>query len=117
MAAERRAVGLAEAARRLARSFAEVLVPHFAIEESLLLPALAALGKTEAELAQRTLADHQFLAERVRLAVEHPDASTLMAFSERLVAHIRMEERELFPLCERKLSSEILDQVALQSRR
>ena len=75
------------------RAWHELLVPHFAIEERRLLPALEAAG--EAGLAARTLAEHARL--RVLMAdidAGKPDA--MASFGALLNAHIRFEERELF---------------------
>jgi hypothetical protein len=83
--------------------FEAQLAPHFAVEEELLLPALARAGG--ADLVARTLEDHQAL----RALVAAGDGA---AFAERLVAHVRFEERELFPACEARLAAEILEEVA-----
>lgn len=89
--------GLAELATTLRRRFTDELQPHFAEEEGWLLPALAAAG--EAELVARTLAEHAqltALAERLSEAT----AEALLAFADALSAHVRFEERVLFPAAE-----------------
>lgn len=76
------------------------LEPHFAIEERWLAPPLEAAG--EAALTARLHDDHAAL--RAALAPDAPrDAAALAAFGERLAAHVRFEERELFPIAERRL--------------
>lgn len=75
--------------RELARVVDEILLPHFLIEERLLLPALARAGR--ADLAARALDEHS----EIRLARTDP-----ARLADLLEAHIRFEERELFPACE-----------------
>jgi iron-sulfur cluster repair protein YtfE (RIC family) len=88
---------VAEMAALALERFRTELGPHFAEEERWLLPALAEAG--EAALVERTLAEH---AELARLAenLAVPSAEGLLAFAEALGAHVRFEERELFPAAE-----------------
>ena len=78
-------------------AFATDLEPHFRVEESTWLPALVKSGAID--LVSRTEHDH---AELRSLAsrLQTPDAATLQAFAERLTAHVRFEERELFEAIE-----------------
>lgn len=82
------------------RRWAEQFEPHFAAEEQVLLPALAAAGaQSEARAA---LADH----ERLRILVQGVHAGepeALHAWGEAMRAHVQWEERHLFPLAERLL--------------
>ncbi|MBL8901560.1 MAG: hemerythrin domain-containing protein [Planctomycetes bacterium] len=96
----------------LAVRFARELEPHFAIEESLLLPALRALGRSA--LVERVLADHARLRADI-VAAATGDASALRSFAAKLVEHVRFEERELFPTCEHELAASILEEVARRS--
>ena len=78
----------------------EQFAPHFAIEEEVLLPALAAAG--QAAPATEALAQHaelRRLVERLRGG----DMAALPAWGEAMLAHVRFEERALFPLAERTL--------------
>lgn len=84
------------------------LAPHFAIEEEILLPALREAGA--AELADRTAADHA----AIRAAL---DADALGDFAERLTAHVRFEERELFPISEEQLPGSVLDAIEARTPR
>lgn len=70
---------------------------HFAAEEALLLPRLNAAGPTQQALATRLLAEHRDL--RALLAAP-PQPATLAALAELLEAHVRFEERQLFPAVE-----------------
>jgi hypothetical protein len=97
-----------EPAAALRARFEADIAPHFEIEERVLLPALAAAG--EAELVARTLADHRALRAELE-AAEAGDPYAAARFGERLTAHVRFEERELFPRCE-ELPSEVLDEVS-----
>ena len=90
----------------LRERFDRELAPHFDVEERLLLPALG-----DDPLAARTLADHRALREEVA-AAERGDPGAPARFAGRLVAHVRFEERELFPRCEEILPAEVLDAVA-----
>ncbi len=93
---------------------------HFALEESLLLPALAP-GERGASLVERVLADHSFLrdeAEQLRLARTAPSAEQLHSLGARLRAHVQLEERELFPYLEESLDGRTLERIGreLESR-
>ena len=90
----------------MAARFVRELEPHFAIEETILAPALRACG--EHALVDRLLAEHATLR---RLAAE--DAHE--AFGNALHEHVRFEERELFLRCEAVLSGDVLDAVSRAS--
>jgi quercetin dioxygenase-like cupin family protein len=85
--------------------FAEETAAHFRDEEELVFPLVA--DEEEArELLAQALIEHQLirwdvgrLAERV--AAGDVDADLMRATGEALEAHIRLEERQLFPLIER----------------
>lgn len=90
-------------------AFARELGPHFATEETLLLPALRALG--EVELVARTLDDHRRLRELV--SDERDDVRALLAqFGELLTEHVRFEERQLFECAQQRLSPTQLANIA-----
>jgi hemerythrin-like domain-containing protein len=83
--------------QRVIRAFAVELEPHFQVEEQSLLPLLH-----EAEnqpLAQRTQADHQQLRALLD-SLRKNDIGALDNFGKLLSAHVRFEERELFPALE-----------------
>lgn len=90
---------VAAACARALREYAQQLAAHFELEERSLLPLLH--GDAQA-LVLRTLADHRALhglLDRLR----QNDAAALACFGETLAAHVRFEERELFPAIERVL--------------
>lgn len=94
------------------RLFADELEPHFQQEESGLLVELKAAGCDTA--ARRTHAEHTELRELAGQLSVSPSA--LPRFGERLAAHIRYEERELFPLAEATLAPEALDRIGAPRR-
>lgn len=86
-------------------AFSSELDPHFVVEETALLPRLVAAG--EDDLAEQFVSDHAAL-RRFAADLEKPQsagAATLRAFAERLTAHVRFEERELFPVLESLLDA------------
>jgi hemerythrin-like domain-containing protein len=83
---------------------------HFAVEESVLLPAVPACARGQA-LASQVRADHRELREALaRLQGGEPPATVpvLHELGARLRAHVLLEERELFPYLERTLDDAAL---------
>jgi hypothetical protein len=70
---------------------------HFAREERHLLPVLPPPAR------ERLLADHAEIRRRAAALGAAPDAAAAVALGELLAAHVRLEERELFPALERDL--------------
>ncbi len=80
--------------------WAQQFEPHFAAEEQVLLPALAAAG---AEAAAATAwRQHRGLHALVAV-VRAGDLSALPRWGEAMREHVQFEERELFPLAQREL--------------
>lgn len=76
----------------------ELLPHHFAEEEKLLLPLLDSSGHLhDSALADRLLAEHTALRQALEEA-QQPE--NLLRLAQMLEAHIRFEERELFPAAE-----------------
>jgi hypothetical protein len=78
---------------------------HFREEETILLPGWAA-ADPEADLAMaaRALAEHvELRAAGRRIAAGELDVEALHVVGSLLEAHVRFEERELFPLIEERL--------------
>lgn len=82
---------------QLVETFGRELEPHFAIEESHLLPLLQRAGETA--LVNRTLAEHATLRGLIAEIAKH-DHVALIQFGVALAAHVRFEERELFHAAE-----------------
>jgi hemerythrin-like domain-containing protein len=83
---------------------------HFAIEEEILLPALARHAPADHAAIVRVLVEHVDLRRRARdlEADADPAPATLRELGDRLHAHIRHEEDVLFPLIEATLPREEL---------
>jgi len=85
---------------------------HFRVEEEVLLPWWALLGTVDGEAAARVAREHL----SIRRAAMSLDAETSLEqihdLGEELEAHVRFEERELFPLLEANLDEEALTRLA-----
>jgi iron-sulfur cluster repair protein YtfE (RIC family) len=88
---------VSQACQRAIHAFANELEPHFRIEEQSLLPLLQ--GAESQMLVQRTLADHRQL-RGLLTGLQQNDVKALNSFGKDLTAHVRFEERELFPVIE-----------------
>lgn len=87
---------------------------HFREEEELLLPAYAEHGDPGHPLVVRVLVEHVVIRQRARRLAGSaaPAAADLRDLGERLASHVRLEERELFPLIESALPGDALDALA-----
>jgi hemerythrin-like domain-containing protein len=86
---------------------------HFALEESLLLPALPE-GARGRLLAERVRQDHRHLEEMAKQLERdsvRPTAELAHSIGVRLRGHVQMEERELFPYLERVLDPAALERI------
>ncbi len=84
--------------------FERELEPHFATEESDILPILQQQGHHA--LVTKTLEDHRALrAEIERMRAGH--AESLAPFGAALAAHVRFKEQEMFPVVESSLRNRI----------
>lgn len=102
---ERSAIsGDTEEVRRICQhaihAYADELKAHFLTEEQTLLPLLG--GTPEQALAERTLAEHRQLHALLD-GLRQNNAEALSCFGKCLVAHVRFEERVLFPILESRL--------------
>jgi hemerythrin-like domain-containing protein len=76
---------------------------HFDMEETVLGPEIRQLPDG-AELYRRLLDEHTHLrALGARVVADEATTDTMHRLGEELTAHVRFEERELFPLLEREL--------------
>jgi hypothetical protein len=87
---------------------------HFRLEEEILLPAYAPHGDPHHPLVARALCDHVAIRARADalLVDEAPDPAVLHELGTVLADHVRLEERELFPLIEAALPAARLAAVA-----
>jgi hemerythrin-like domain-containing protein len=88
---------------------------HFRIEEDILLPAFVRDGGADpaADEIVRVLTDHVWIRARVSALRDAGEVSAEAAneLGERLEAHVRHEERVLFPAMEAALSAEQLSRL------
>jgi len=95
------------------RGFAAAgLWPHFAVEEDHLFPAVRGRAAALDDLLARTLEEHA----RIRALMAEVDSGrateeTLDALGRLLIAHVRMEERDLFETIQRVVPPEVLDSL------
>jgi hypothetical protein len=87
---------------------------HFRLEDEVLLPAFAAHGDAYHPLVCRALCDHVAIRERINALdrEEPPTLTVLHQLGSRLAEHVRLEERELFPLIEQTMPASQLAAVA-----
>lgn len=76
---------------------------HFRVEEDVLLPLFAAHADPDTAAIARMLMDHVRIRARA-LAVATAGVDELHALGEELAEHVRLEERQVFPLIEASLS-------------
>jgi iron-sulfur cluster repair protein YtfE (RIC family) len=96
------------------------LLNHFRLEEELVFPMLLELGIGEiSALTNELLGEHQAMRASLDAIRQSSDPTTLKHFGELLEAHIRKEERVLFPLIEQEIEkgSIILSAETIKIRR
>jgi hemerythrin-like domain-containing protein len=116
------AAGEGESAREAARAFLRFwesdTSPHFREEEEVLLAVFARHGgDLGAEPIREMVADHARIRGLVmglgeEAESDEVDRETLGEIGEQLEAHIRLEERKVFPLIEGLLPEKALEEVA-----
>jgi quercetin dioxygenase-like cupin family protein len=114
----RRAAEASDDERRAAvaeflRFFSAETIRHFRTEEELVFPLLVGQDGDGSELLVRALLEHQrihALAARIERA---PRSADMRELGELLEAHVRLEERRLFPLIEEIASEHALRELDL----
>jgi hypothetical protein len=108
------AVGGADARRWFLRYWTEHGEAHFRLEEDILLPGYVRYGNARHPLVRRVLVDHVAIRVGAECLAADPDAGcdTLRELGQRLADHVRMEERELFPMIEAAMPPEELTALA-----
>ena len=88
---------------------------HFRLEEEILFPAYAGYGDPYDPLLARALCDHVAIRREVDAATGDAAApvSTLQKLGTMISDHVRLEERELFPLIKSALPETELAAVAV----
>ena len=85
---------------------------HFVAEEEILLPRMAAAGGFDEEVVGRVLRDHaEIRLAALEVQAGSVDVARLHGLGERLLAHVRLEEQELFPRVEASLSQKELSDL------
>jgi quercetin dioxygenase-like cupin family protein len=93
------------AASAFVRFFRRSSIPHFREEEEAFFPLVVDVEEARALLVQALL-DHQHLHSLVAALEAGSDVrATMRELGERLEAHVRLEERQLFPLIERVVAA------------
>lgn len=99
--------GLKERAAEVRVFFENNLVNHFRAEEEALFPTILALVAASAPLIDQLLMEHeQIRASVARLEREMNLGRLLFDFGDLLERHVRVEERELFPLFEQHIGAD-----------
>jgi hemerythrin-like domain-containing protein len=108
---------LSEEAAAFLRFWEEETSPHFGQEEEVLLAVYARHGgDLDAEPVREMVSDHARIRTLVmglqgEVGSGGVDRETLREIGERLEAHIRLEERRVFPMIEASLSEEALHEI------
>jgi hemerythrin-like domain-containing protein len=88
---------------------------HFRVEEEVLLPVWASLGNADDDAVARIAVEHLSIRRAaLEMESERPSLEQLQALGELLDAHVRFEERELFPRIEKDLSEESLRRLGAE---
>ncbi len=87
---------------------------HFSLEEEILLPGYAAYGDAHHPLVLAVLGDHVAIRQRADALASASPASLaqLHDLGARLASHVRLEERDLFPLIEQAMPAARLTVLA-----
>jgi iron-sulfur cluster repair protein YtfE (RIC family) len=109
-------IWLSERAEKVIHFFESDLRTHFEAEEEIVFPAMSGIEDSRATIAQ-LVDEHrklEKLVQRLRKVRELQLAPLLREFADLLEAHIRTEERALFPRYEQGVSSELATQVGIR---
>jgi hemerythrin-like domain-containing protein len=109
----RRADDPQEAARQFLGFWRQSGALHFRIEEEVLLPYWAVLGTVDGDGAARLARDHLSIRRAaIGLDAETASLEQIQDLGLELEAHVRFEERQLFPLLEANLDDDALARLA-----
>jgi hemerythrin-like domain-containing protein len=84
---------------------------HLRLEEEILLPAYVASADVRNPLIARVLCDHLVIRSGAAQLADGASAAAARALGACLEEHVRLEERELFPLIEQVLGVSALEEV------
>ena len=107
-------------AEYVVKFYKDNLVPHFEAEEKILFPLAASHIKGDKRIVKRLLDEHTEMRRMIDF-FRHPEEKklecTLEQFGKLLEAHIRCEERELFPMCEEGIPAKELEEARVTIER
>ena len=107
----------AEQARVVRQFYNEELRFHFQAEEKVLFPLVRPHLKPGEEIVEVLLRQHRTMQESIaRLPSAGPNElkKQLTALGELLAEHIRLEEDDLFPLCETRIPQKDLEKAGTE---
>ena len=87
---------------------------HFRLEEELLFPAYAGYGDPYDPAVLRALGEHAMIRHHAHALAAAPSVApaALKQLGTELTAHVRLEERDVFPLIERVMPQRELSDLA-----
>jgi hemerythrin-like domain-containing protein len=85
-------------------------VEHFRLEEQVLIPASGL--PADHEMVERLMREHREITAMAEAVGPGSPPESLSRLGEALTAHVRFEERELFPLIESRLDDDELAALA-----
>jgi len=90
----------------------DLLIYHFDLEEKLLFPFIQKITDRMNSIIDRILSEHKLVFNLIQKAKENLDLeNTLDSLGKTLNAHIRFEERVLFEMIQKHLSSSELAEL------
>ncbi len=110
LAGDRGEENVARQAQRIRKQYDVEIREHFAVEESVLFPALTDFPGT-AMLVDELLAEHTEIAALLEQMGHRATKDGIERFCELLTEHIRKEERMLFQQAQALLTREQLDEL------
>lgn len=96
--------GFEERAKEVKDFFSKNLERHFRAEEEVLFPAISSCASESQQMVEDLIKEHQQIRKQVAgLGEKKALSKTLFDLGDLLERHIRREERELFPIFERRV--------------
>jgi iron-sulfur cluster repair protein YtfE (RIC family) len=112
------AVGLRERADEVLSFYDSNLLAHFRVEEEVLFPGLRSISPRAESIITELIDDHgaiDGLVEQLRTA--RGLAKVMFDLGDLLERHIRMEERELFPIFEQEIDAAQAEAIGSEMKR
>ncbi|HZD39479.1 MAG TPA: hemerythrin domain-containing protein [Terriglobales bacterium] len=112
------AEGLRERSAEVTQFFATDLVPHFRAEEEILFPLLRSAVPQSVPVIEQLLGEHEQISAMVENLNRGQGLSQILFdLGDLLERHIRLEERELFPLYEENVAADEAERTGEKIRR